>query len=603
MKQLFSTVVLLLFILNTSFSQKGKVKFGKIDKAELSYNTSLGFQYTFKRHFRIKILDKSQLDLADFSIPIYNDVDSRERLTKFNGITHTLKNGKVVETAVNKGDLFKEEISKRKTRMTIAMPNVQEGSIIEIKYSVTSPFYWNLQDWQYQYEIPVKYSEYRISYPEWFDYTTSFKGYDLAYITPLELQPNMQSITFNSVKRSGEYVVQSKFSSSKVDYERRNYGWIAENMPAFVEEDYISSLNNYLVKVSFELSSTNFPNNGWKSYVTTWDALGKTMLESNNFGKQLSKSRTKFLANEVKGIMASKNTPAEQVASIYYYLKSKVAWNGDNGLFTTDNLKNAYEKGKGNVAEVNLLLIAMLRQAGFTVDPVLLSTKHHGFLNAAFPALAQFNYVIAKVNLPDGKAVLLDATPRLLPIDLLPTRCLNEKGLIVNETGVSWANLQPKGKYKVSSSIILNLTEDMAWDGIMKTRCSDYAASAMRATYDSKENEATYISNIESAHEGILEKRNYPVDFHIPQNEVYSIQYIIPDGYTVEELPKTKQIALPEKGGSFSYSIKVQGGKIMVLSQFKILKHQFLPEEYQALKEFYNIIIDKHAEQIVLKKA
>ena len=59
---------------------------------------------------------------------------------------------------------------------------------------------------------------------------------------------------------------------------------------------------------------------------------------------------------------------------------------------------------------------------------------------------------------------------------------------------------------------------------------------------------------------------------------------------------------MPEKGGKFSYSVKIQGNKILVLSQFKISKNLFLPTEYQALKEFYNIVVAKQSEQVVLKK-
>ena len=37
-------------------------------------------------------------------------------------------------------------------------------------------------------------------------------------------------------------------------------------------------------------------------------------------------------------------------------------------------------------------------------------------------------------------------------------------------------------------------------------------------------------------------------------------------------------------------------------AQLKIQKHLFLPEEYAGLKEFYNLLMDKMARQVVLKK-
>ncbi len=678
MKRLLLSFTFLLCLFSFSYGQQ-KVKFGKIDQAdlamtryeadtnakavmlydqgntELAYNTSVGFQYTFDRHLRIKILNKNSLDLANFSIPLYRNSDGRENVVKFNAITYTLVNGKVEKNAVNKGDLLNEKTSDNYSKETIAMPKVQVGSIIEIKYTMRSPFYWNLQNWQYQYKIPVRYSEYRINYPEWFNYNVKFKGYGLQYIQALDLNPDNQSITFNSIQRSGNYVVNSQHVTDKVDYRRLRYGWVAENMPAFVDEAYISSLDNYLVKVNFELSSTNFPGSPFKSYVTSWSAIGKTVLGADNFGKQLTKGRIKFLTNEAKTITAATSTAAEKIAAIYYHLKNKVAWDGDNGVFTRGTLKDAYNKGKGNVAEVNLLLVAMLRQAGFSADPVLLSTKKHGFLNPASPSLSQFNYVIAKVNFGDGKSVLLDATQAGLPIDLLPIRCLNEQGLIINNNGIGWANLTPTGRSTISQSMILALNEEMEWTGNVRTRCKEYAASRMRYAYQAAENETAYLNTILSENDGLdineykiegldkigkgvkenyevnfanqvmdggdllylnpmltygiaenpfkLADRTYPIDYYIPQSRTYAFQYEIPEGYVVEEIPEKTIIALPEKGGQFSYSVKVQGGKIMVLSQFKINKHLFLPTEYQALKEFYGLIVAKQAEQIVLKKA
>jgi hypothetical protein len=42
---------------------------------------------------------------------------------------------------------------------------------------------------------------------------------------------------------------------------------------------------------------------------------------------------------------------------------------------------------------------------------------------------------------------------------------------------------------------------------------------------------------------------------------------------------------------------------LQVLSRIRINKLLFLPSEYDFLKEFYEIIIEKHAEQIVLVKS
>jgi len=42
--------------------------------------------------------------------------------------------------------------------------------------------------------------------------------------------------------------------------------------------------------------------------------------------------------------------------------------------------------------------------------------------------------------------------------------------------------------------------------------------------------------------------------------------------------------------------------KIVISTRFSMNKALFLPDEYKMLQEFYNMIIAKESEQIVLKK-
>ena len=675
MKQILSILFFSFFVLNYGFSQQ-KVKFGKIDKADLEmmyyptdssaaaailhntgftqleYDKNLGdFVYSHDRHFRIKILDKAGLDWADFTINLYKNGSDQEKLTKFVAIVANLKNGKIEETKVVKKDLFSQATSEHNNQKKIAFPKVQVGSIIDIKYTVLSPFYITLTDWQFQHEIPVRYSEYRVDYPEWFTYKAKFKGYDTQYITTLDLSPTSSTIVLNPItRRNAATTAQTR----TINYSKMRHGWVANEMPAFVEEAYISTVDNFLVAVDFELSATDIPGSSWTSYARTWEELGQTMMQSSHFGKQLNKSKTKFLSDEVKSVTEGFTTPEEKVAALYYFLKSKVAWNGSHSAFIETSLKEAYNQGKGNSADINLMLMGILQQAGFKADAILLSTKGHGFLNPAFPSLRQFNYVIVRVEIAPEKYMLLDATNKSLPMHLLPPKCINDSGLLVRKEGIKWVDLTNKGKYYQSRSMDLTLNEDMDLEGSMKVRCKDYAAYLMRENYIEEGNETDYMAAIESNNEGLsirqhdieniqdinksvketsevtisnqvmeggdllylnpmltfgmeenpftLEERTYPVDYPYAQSKVYALNLTIPEGYAIEEIPESKAIAMPEKSGNFNYTAKVQGNKLTIVSQFKINKNLFLPTEYQSLKAFYNIVIEKHSEQIVLKK-
>ncbi|HAK78750.1 MAG TPA: hypothetical protein DCM71_18030 [Runella sp.] len=68
------------------------------------------------------------------------------------------------------------------------------------------------------------------------------------------------------------------------------------------------------------------------------------------------------------------------------------------------------------------------------------------------------------------------------------------------------------------------------------------------------------------------------------------------------ELPQSISVSLPEGGGKFVFSSAQTENRITISSRLTLRKSSFLPEEYGQLKEFFDQLIAKHNEQIVLKK-
>jgi hypothetical protein len=100
-----------------------------------------------------------------------------------------------------------------------------------------------------------------------------------------------------------------------------------------------------------------------------------------------------------------------------------------------------------------------------------------------------------------------------------------------------------------------------------------------------------------------LENRQFPVDFAYSMDETYACSFIIPEGYKIEEMPKATIVDLPEKSGRFSYMVAVNGNTVQISSRISLKKPVYYAEEYPFLKEFFNQIVTKHAEQIVIKKS
>ena len=74
----------------------------------------------------------------------------------------------------------------------------------------------------------------------------------------------------------------------------------------------------------------------------------------------------------------------------------------------------------------------MLKEAGLEANPVILSTRNNGYVGSiTFPNISKFDYVIGHVKIGE-KEYLLDATEPYGMPNILPVRCLNGEGLLVN---------------------------------------------------------------------------------------------------------------------------------------------------------------------------
>jgi len=670
MKNQITKTLFVLIIPALSFAQKPPIKFGDVPIEDLKmtryekdssaaavvladYGESTieydqnedRFVLRFERLQRIKILTKDGLRYANFSIPLYHDGSSDEKIGSLKAYTYNLENGKIVETKMKNDGVFREKSNANLDITKITLPNVKEGSIVEISYKVNSDFLFNFQDWDFQGEIPVVWSEYRAHIPEYYNYDKYMQGYILLTIN--EQTQETASITLNSKERS--VGSNTRFSQEKIEYKESRFRWVAQNVIAFKAEPYITSSRDYISKMNFELSYTQFPNAQMKRYMGSWEDINKQYVESENFGREVTGNG--FLKKTVDEITAGLNDPEQRMNAITNYVKNNIAWDGSSRKHIDKSLRKVLDEKKGNSAEINLLLASMLEKASINVFPVLLSTRDHGFIREATPISSQFNYVVCLAAIGD-KTFLLDATEKLLPAGMLPERCLNGNGFVVSKGGFRWTPLQTKTKSRIVVNADLTLTPEANLVGKLQIDRSGYDALAGRKKYFSKD-EADYvkdfigtrsweiskseIGNAKEIHQPMkevydltvsehitaagnvfylnplllyridenplkLENREYPVDFSSPFERIVICRITLPEGFQVDELPKQKIITLLNNSGRYTYSVTQSGNVLSVVSNFQINQSIFVPQEYAHLREFYNQVVAKQAEQIVLKK-
>ena len=153
-------IFLLFFLVKTSFAKDEAFKFGKFSEQEIAMKTctldsaagavvlsdigsikyelhEYGFGVIFSKKFRIKILDKKALYLAD---QILYGV-SAGSVDKIKAHTVNFENGKAVESEVEKKDIFFDKLYEDFYTMKIPFRNVKEGSIIEAEFELKSSGY------------------------------------------------------------------------------------------------------------------------------------------------------------------------------------------------------------------------------------------------------------------------------------------------------------------------------------------------------------------------------------------------------------------------------------------------------------------------------
>lgn len=610
-----------------------------------------GFCIVFERKTRIHILKPEGKDHATIVIPLYKSNHDKEFVESFKGFTYNLEKGEVVKTKVRNEDMFTEEESEHWENEKIAMPAIRENSIIEFQYRISSEFIFNLQPWTFQSSIPVMWSEYNVLIPEYFDYKMMSQGY-----VPFKINETLNTTQRITIQIPGEryqegYVTRTEPARTEILTPfATQYRWVAVDVPALKPEPYITTVRDYLSSIAFELATVRMPRQAPNSVMDTWETLNKKLLEHENFGMQAKKGN--FISKDLSGITNNADNLLDIAKAIYHHLQKRMKWNGEIELYSESQPRKTYEERTGSSSDINLMLVAMLREAGINADPVILSTRSHGRVMEMYPILSKFNYVIALVKI-GGEQYLLDATSPYAPFNTLPERCLNGSGRIISKENPGWVQLlrnEIKNEYTVAN---LSLDPEGVIKGTSETSSQGLNGNERREKFRSRELK-DYLKDYNSDHsswsvdnyqnrnldtldkpfvetcdlevsEGVqvagdriylnvmaglgmkdnplkLEKRVYPVDFSCPMKESYQVRFTLPEGWVTEEVPKSAIIELPGKAGFYKFMTTHDAGSIRITSMLQINKTLFLPDEYEHLKEFFRMISGKHSEQIVLKK-
>jgi len=587
-----------------------------IEEARSDYNDQRNLITVY--HVRIKILKEKGIEQANITIPFYRK-DDFEYIDEVQGVTINPKTESEVEKYfLERKSIFTEKTTNNWGEVKFTFPSVKVGSIVEYTYRSTMKHYGGLQDWQFQWPIPVVKSKYKL---------VVVPDAEFAY----------------QVQKNPNYAIDVKPNSQdgSVSFEMNN-------IPGLTDEPYMDARKDYIQKVKFQLSG--FSGNGYKQKIsTTWPELARDELSEQSFGGQLGRdlSGTEDFIKQTKLLPS----PLTKMTKVYEYVQQRMNWNGSNYIYTVDGVKSAWNKKNGNSAEVNLILVNLLRAVDLDADPILVSERYHGRVNTSYPFLDQFNTVYAAVAI-NNRYYYLDATNKYLPARITPYDILNTTGFIVNRKNSKLVDILDE-EFKYNEAILISgkLTEDGKLVGSAKARSAEYARAVKVGSFRSdrkkfienyftKETDGISIDSFKTTGEDIdTVAFVQEFDFSVPLNSTGEYRFLdlnlftgqksnpfilnerfaninfgykrrivvttiieIPDSYIVDVLPKGKTLVTPDRGISFQKTVNFSEGKLVQNTLMEVNRSYFEADEYPTLKAFYKLMFESISEPVVLKK-
>jgi Domain of Unknown Function with PDB structure (DUF3857)/Transglutaminase-like superfamily len=580
------------------------------------------YGHSFKVHRRIKIFKKEGFSRANVALQ-YISKDDYEYIDNIHA--HTIApNG--MKYPVDKKAVVFEKIDKEESVVKITFPNVTEGCIIEYEYEKYSKSH-QLESWSFQDIIPTRFSVLNLCVWSRYEYSYIFQG-----------KNNLKSTT----------PIYDK------TFDKTNVSFYVKDLPGLKDESFVTSIYNHLTRIRFQLVKYWTPGGQMIEETTTWDKTAGKLLAEDEIGKKyLKKGNFNKVLEATKGVFNPADSAKVKVQKLYDWVNKNITVDDDDYMWSSNTPNIVLAKRKGGVSNLNFLLLALIKDAGMEADPVLVSTRSHGVPIPSLPFVNQFNHALILVELEDNKKVLVDAGNPNLPMGTPSEKALNGQGWLLKKKGQMWLDIKPN----ISSQILFakfDITEDGNFKGTLTTSYKSFSGVEQRGIYRGDEtgkNKAAYlikknpdwqiqdltcsnldnpseplketiklqVANVAQITEGMMyvkptlksgwesnpfkmEERTYPVEFPYPTNDQYILNLTIPEGYKIEELPKSASLILPPMDAIFSYQVSSDEKTVKLSMKIQINKTTFPAENYKYLKSFFGSISAKLEEMIVLKK-
>ncbi len=575
------------------------------DKAKLLVKTSF---IKMERHVRIKVFDKSGADNISSVELVYWKDDKIKYLE-----AHTiLPNGEKKKIK----EKFKKEMGELRT-VTFAFPNVEDGVILEYRYTHVYERHGALDPWYFQNDVYTLHSEFSVHLATGFTYRTTFVN-----MTARDRKPKQDMNT---------------------------YTWSVDSIPPLLDEPLSGAVRSYRVSLNLQLDSYQAY---WKKFEfsSDWGLIGTWLsLAADDFGKD-----TVDIHAVVSRVSDSTEKLEDRIVDIYDFVRDSIETRTNISLshLGTSNARSVLEQRHGTAGEKNLLLVDMLKNLNVTVYPLVIGTRDYSAFDPNIHSMRQFNHVICCLMTDSSRAATLDASDRSVAYPHLPPRDLVSGGLLLNGEESSpvqlthadrpsgseitaIVSLRPDGSAVCTTSVCVvgyemskyeefmrdSLSQREMAEQIVQAKQTKSTVSSARVNFDIQSDSlhfefvfelpefATVVDDNVFMQSSVVpmwnpfteDRRYFPVDFRYPFFKHCSTTINLPEGMRIADVPPDVDHRI--KGGMYVRRSFWNDMSVTVTALLSIDQPIFLPDQYPQLKEMFDMWEDAGTDQIAAVEA
>jgi hypothetical protein len=594
----------------------------------IDFDENYDFYLTTKKHIRLKILKEEGLDRADFELIHLVAGKLRETIRGIEVVTYNLKDGRIEENRMPKSAVYDEDYIDDYKKVTFSAVNVKVGSVIEVKYEISSNIYWDIDEVYFQKNIPVNCSECEIRIPKMFTFNKRVHGYH-----KVDYESDSSTSVISLRAGSMPYEIQiDKFHVS--------------DLPAFKKEPYVYNIRQHYTALYYDIRSLAFPGSKPVDFSVTWDDVDENYLES--LLMQRFKSPCQF-KDAVKTLSADGSDPL-RIASASSLVKQSVSWNGEYALNPSVPAQ-VVKNGSGTNVDINCLLAGCLREMGYEVDPVMIKLRSSGVLIEYHPEVHPFDTFILCVKAADGRLYYIDGGSNNAFVNILPPLMLVPNARLIKPKQCGWVDLTNLSRNNLVMSVYASLKPDMTFEGKVDARFTGVRSYEEKSDFHSCGSEDKYIENMEQessieigeltvtgtdeyssqmmfSYDYVMDAdpmgdmiyvspfltrfhspdafqsltRSCPIDFPSAYSVTYMYALNIPEGYSIEQVPENLNIKTEALDAIMRLDVQTAGAVVKVIFTYNQKSMNGFMEDYETIRQFWQYINDVYDSMIVLKK-